>query len=114
MSISSRKNYLENKERARELVQARVEFFAGVYGVSPNKIFIRNTKSRWGSCSTKHNLNFNYRIVFLPSRLADYLIVHELCHLKEFNHSSRFWDLVGLAMPDYKKLRLALKEVRLK
>ncbi len=102
---------MKYKEEARKLVRERVEFFNRIYGFKYNKIFIKNTKSRWGSCSTKRNLNFNYRIVFLPSKLADYLIAHELCHLKEFNHSKRFWGLVSLAVSDFKKLRKELKGV---
>jgi len=95
------------------LVKDKIEVFNKIYGLIPlNRIAIRNTKSRWGSCSTKGNLNFNYRIVFLPPKLADYLIVHELCHLKEFNHSKRFWDLVARAVPDYKKLQKELKKIK--
>lgn len=113
-STSSRKSYLENKEQARELVKARVEFFNQSYRFNYNKIFIKNTRSRWGSCSTKRNLNFNYRVVFLPPLLADYIIVHELCHLGEFNHSVKFWNLVARAVPDYRALRAKLKLIRFK
>jgi len=104
--------FLKYKEEARCLVKERVVVFGEIYKVSPKRIAIKNTKSRWGSCSKKGNLNFNYRIVFLSPALADYLIVHELCHLKEFNHSSRFWNLVALSLPDYKKLRKILKMVK--
>ncbi len=113
-SISSRKSYLANKEQARELVRERVEFFNQSYGFNYNKIFIKNTRSRWGSCSTKGNLNFNYRVVFLPTLLADYIIVHELCHLGEFNHSAKFWSLVARAVPNYRTLRAKLKLIRFK
>lgn len=72
---------------------------------------IRNQKSRWGSCSTKGNLNFNYKLAIIPSHLADYVIVHELCHLGEFNHSQKFWDLVAKTMPGYKEMRNELKHI---
>ncbi|MDE1924740.1 MAG: M48 family metallopeptidase [Patescibacteria group bacterium] len=74
------------------------------------KIFIKNLKTRWGSASKNGNLNFHYKILFLPPHLASYLVVHEVCHLKEFNHSKEFWALVASELPDYKKLR---KELRL-
>jgi len=109
----NRRAFLKYKEEARGLVRERLEIFCKFYGLKlPGRIAIRNTKSRWGSCSKKGNLNFNYRIIFLPPRLADYLIIHELCHLREFNHSPKFWNLVALALPDYKKLRKELKMVK--
>jgi len=95
--------------QARNIVEQRLEFFNRYYNFDFNKITIRNQKTRWGSCSSDRNLNFNYRIVTLPQNLADYLVVHELCHLKEMNHSSRFWELVGKTIPDYKKLRKQLR-----
>jgi hypothetical protein len=64
---------------------------------------------RWGSCSKKGNLNFNYKIALLPQRHSDYVIVHELCHLREFNHSKKFWDLVEQAVPNHRALRTELK-----
>ncbi|NBS67881.1 M48 family peptidase [bacterium] len=66
-------------------------------------------RTRWGSCSKRGNLNFNYRILFLPPHLADYLIVHELCHLKEFNHSPRFWALVAQGCPNYHACKKELR-----
>ena len=108
----SRKDYIDNKENARALVHERINYFNEAYGFSFNKVSIKNTKSRWGSCSKKGNLNFNYRIMFLPPALADYLIVHELCHIGEFNHSLRFWNLVARAVPDYKNLQKQLRHIR--
>ncbi len=78
------------------------------YALSFNKVAIRNQRTRWGSCSKKGNLNFHYRITELPESLADYLIVHELCHLAELNHSKKFWALVGETIPDHKVRRKAL------
>jgi len=89
-----------------------VEYFNAMYGLRCNRITIRNQKTRWGSCSRKGNLNFNYKIALLPQRLADYIIVHELCHLGEFNHSRKFWALVAQTMPDHVDLRKELKKNR--
>jgi len=107
---SDKKNYILNKANALRLARKKITFFAEKYNLKPNKIFIRNQSTRWGSCSTKGNLNFNYRFIFLPEELQDYLIVHELCHLAEMNHSSRFWSLVEQTIPDYKKRKTALRK----
>jgi len=72
-------------------------------------VSIRNQKTRWGSCSRQKNLSFSYRLFLLPPRFCDYVIVHELCHLKEMNHSPKFWALVARTFPDYKKLRREMK-----
>ncbi len=101
-------SYLKNKETARDLVLARLEHFNKFYSFKWGRVSIKNHKSRWGSCSKRGNLNFNYRIVLLPAELADYLIVHELCHLKELNHSRAFWALVGKTCPLYRHLRYRL------
>lgn len=105
-----RKDYLKNKEQARRLVLQEISEIDKDGRFVFYRISIRNNKSRWGSCSKKGNLNFNYRIIFLPEKLVKYLIVHELCHLKEFNHSRRFWNLVGEYVPDYKILTKELKK----
>ncbi len=97
------------KRQARDLVKNRITELNKSYGFRFGAIAIRNQKSRWGSCSKRGNLNFNYRIALLPAEYADYIIVHELCHLKEFNHSKKFWDLVALAAPNYKQLRKNLR-----
>lgn len=98
-----------HKEHARSLVHERVSYWSNLIGVVPGRIAIRAQRSRWGSCSTKGNLNFNYRIVFLPPELVDYIIVHELCHLHEFNHSERFWARVGVHVPTYELHKQALR-----
>lgn len=118
VSKSSRKNYLEHKEQARNLVTERLEHFKKIYVASSfvfkvGRVSIRNQKTRWGSCSKKGNLNFNYRIALLPEALADYIIVHELCHIGEFNHSRDFWNLVSVACPNYIEIRKELKQKRL-
>ena len=103
------KNYKIYKKKALEIVNERIIFFNQFYGYKWNNIVIRNQKTRWGSCSKKGNLNFNYKIALLPSEVADYIIVHELCHLGEFNHSQNFWNLVAKTIPDYKAIRKNLK-----
>ena len=95
------KHYVAHKEAARSLVLARLAHFSQYYEVTWNRVAIRNQKRCWGSCSAKKNLNFNYKILFLPAHLADYIIVHELCHLVEMNHGQKFWDLVAEQMPEY-------------
>lgn len=100
-----------HKESARTLVHERLVHWNQFYNHEYKRVAIRNQCSRWGSCSTLGNLNFNYRIALLPIELADYIIVHELCHLKEFNHAQPFWDLVGTAMPDYAERKQKLKEM---
>lgn len=105
-------HYAANKEQARALAHARLGHFAPRYAALYGKVAIRDQKSRWGSCSKKGNLNFNYRIVFLPRHLVDYIIVHELCHLLEFNHSDRFWQLVAKTIPDHVERRKELRGVR--
>ena len=108
---SSRRDYLKSKEQARELARMKLEEFNEYYNFRYSRISVRNQKSRWGSCSRKRNLNFNYRIVHLPEKYLDYIIVHELCHLKEFNHSKQFWDLVGQTIPDCKKIKKEFRNI---
>jgi predicted metal-dependent hydrolase len=102
-------DYLDNKKKARDLVLGRLEHFNQFYGLNWGRISIRSQKSRWGSCSRAKNLNFNYKLLWLPVELQDYIIVHELCHLAELNHSKRFWALVARIIPEYHKLRRQLR-----
>jgi hypothetical protein len=106
----TKKDYNNHKDQALVLVKKKLEHFNQFYGFKFNRISIKNQKTRWGSCSKKGNLNFNYKIFLLPEKLADYIIVHELCHLQEFNHSQKFWNLVGVTTPDYLSLRNELKK----
>lgn len=105
----SRNEKISLKQKARFFVEEKLNIFNTIYKYSWNTITIREQKTRWGSCSRKGNLNFNYRIALLPEKLAEYIVVHELCHLGEFNHSSKFWDLVEKTIPDYKQRRIGLK-----
>ncbi len=98
---------------ARAIVHEHLARANAHYGFTYNKIFIRNTRTRWGSCSTRGNLGFNYRIVKLPPELAHYVVVHELCHRKEFNHSAKFWALVAETIPNWKKTRATLRKVHI-
>lgn len=91
--------------QAKQDLPRRAERYAEAMGVSYGRITVRHQKSRWGSCSGKKNLNFNCLLMLAPERVRDYVVVHELCHLLEMNHSSRFWALVEKAMPDYKESR---------
>lgn len=107
----NREDYLQNKEKARLLVAERLAYFNKFYNFSFKRLSIRDQRSRWGSCSKSGGLNFNYRIVFLPTELADYLVVHELCHLGELNHSPAFWRLVAKTIPDYESRRRLLRKL---
>ncbi|PIR57832.1 MAG: hypothetical protein COU71_02065 [Parcubacteria group bacterium CG10_big_fil_rev_8_21_14_0_10_38_31] len=106
----SRKDYLKNKDKTFILASERVEFYNKTYNFSFSSIRIKNQKTRWGSCSSKQNLNLNYKIIFLPAKLRDYIIVHELCHLREFNHSKSFWTLVEKTFPDYLEIKRELRK----
>ena len=99
----------ELADKALEYIPARVKHFASIVGVEYGRITIRNQKTRWGSCSGKKNLNFNCLLMLTPTEVIDYVVVHELCHLKEMNHSPRFWAEVERVLPNYKSSRLWLK-----
>jgi predicted metal-dependent hydrolase len=105
----SRVRYLKHKEQARLLVHEQLIELNRHYGFTYGQVSIRDQKTRWGSCSSKKNLNFNYKIVFLPPHLVDYIIVHELCHLEEFNHGKQFWDLVARTIPHHESCRNELR-----
>ena len=91
-------------------IPQRVRKYAAIIGVTVGRITIRNQKTRWGSCSSKGNLNFNCLLMLCPEEVRDYVVVHELCHRKELNHSSRFWNEVARVMPDYAARRKWLKD----
>ncbi len=106
----SHSDFLQYRQQALALARERVAYYAALHGFIYRAINIKNQKTRWGSCSKKGNLNFNYKIALLSAPLADYLIVHELCHLKEFNHSPAFWKRVGEILPNYAVLKRGLKQ----
>ena len=90
------------REQTRKAVTERVAHYAPIVGVSYNRITIRAQRTRWGSCSSKGNLNFNCLLALVPPEVLDYVVVHELCHRKELNHSARFWKEVERVLPDYR------------
>lgn len=95
---------------AMKVIPERVEFYALKIGVTYGRITIRNQRSRWGSCSSKGNLNFNCLLMLTPPEVIDSVVVHELCHRKEMNHSEKFYKEVLKAFPDYWKWDKWLKE----
>ncbi|MBI5744128.1 MAG: M48 family metallopeptidase [Elusimicrobia bacterium] len=97
------------KRRARELINSRVAHWAAALGLEYKKIFIKNQRSMWASCSARGNLNFNWRLAAAPPEALDYVVIHELCHLREMNHSRAFWAHVLAACPDYKAHRRWLR-----
>jgi predicted metal-dependent hydrolase len=101
---------VEARLAVRELVAMLVEEEAPALGVTPARIQIRDQRSRWGSCSTRGTLSFNWRLVLAPFEVLDYVVVHELCHLREPNHSRRFWSLVEKRRPDWRTHRDWLHE----
>ena len=106
----TREKVIALAEEALKVIPARVEYFARVIGVTYGKITIRNQKTRWGSCSSKGNLNFNCLLMLAPPEVLDYVVVHELCHRKQMNHSKAFWSEVEKVLPDYKEARKWPKE----
>jgi len=97
-------------KKARKMILEKVAYYAPIVGVTYGRIAIRKQRTVWGSCSSKGNLNFNYLLALMPDEVVDYVVVHELCHRKEMNHSPRFWAEVEKVIPDHKTLRKWLKE----
>ncbi|MEQ2610138.1 M48 family metallopeptidase [Eubacterium ventriosum] len=89
-------------DKALNYIPGRVKYYANIIGVTYGKITIRNQKTRWGSCSSKGNLNFNCLLMLMPPEVIDYVVVHELCHRKQMNHSKAFWKEVEKILPNYK------------
>lgn len=98
------------REQARLVCTKQAEYYSKTMGVTYGRIAIKNTRTRWGSCSSLGNLNFHWKLVLMPPAILDYVVVHELAHRKEMNHSSRFWAEVEKILPDYRERRKWLKE----
>lgn len=96
--------------RARQILPPWLAQIGGRLGLQHSGVTIRAQKTRWGSCSSSGNINLNRNLLFLPPALVEYLLVHELCHLREPNHSRRYWQLVEQALPDYRRRDRALRE----
>lgn len=99
-----------SREAAREAIGQKLRYYASRMGVTYGRVSIRDQKTRWGSCSAEGNLNFNWRLIMAPPGVMDYVVVHELAHRKEMNHSRNFWKVIEEAMPDYWKYKAWLKE----
>lgn len=97
-------------QKALSVIPDKVKYYAEIMGVTYGRITIRNQKTRWGSCSSKGNLNFNCLLMLMPDRVLDYVVVHELCHLRQMNHSKKFWKEVERYMPDYPNYKKWLNE----
>lgn len=100
---------LRYRQQAKIVLQERTAFRASNMGVDYGKITIRDQVTRWGSCNAKGDLSYNWKLILLPAQLLDYVVVHELAHRKEMNHSARFWNIVERELPDYRQLRKRLR-----
>ena len=98
------------KRMAYKIIPPKVAYYAESLGLNYSKVGITSAKKRWGSCNSKGSINFSYRLIMTPPGIIDYVIVHELMHLREMNHSPRFWAHVESVIPDYKKRRKWLKD----
>ncbi|MBR3780623.1 MAG: M48 family metallopeptidase [Clostridia bacterium] len=121
-SVAEKQKLLQNTElyteeeieslvsKAKEIIPQKVDFYADKIGVTYNKITIRCQRTRWGSCSSKGNLNFNCLLVLLPDEIIDSVVVHELCHRKQMNHSAKFYAEIEKVFPDYKSCHAWLNQ----
>ncbi len=107
-----RMQVMDNRYRnaAKEYFTKRVEHYIQITGGTYTRITIRDQKTRWGSRSSSGTLSFNYRLMYAPLKVLDYVVVHELCHITHMNHSKEFWNMVASILPDYKESRNWLKE----
>ncbi len=114
-SVQKREQYVHNalvewyREHALEKLQDKVDRYAKVIRVAPSSVGIKTFKSRWGSCSATGRVEFNWRVIIAPNHIVDYVVVHELAHLRHHNHSPEFWKGVERVVPDYQECREWLK-----
>ncbi|MCP5268143.1 MAG: M48 family metallopeptidase [Zoogloeaceae bacterium] len=99
------------RARAREYFDTRMQVFAGVLGVAPPPLALSSARTRWGSCSSRSGIRLNWRLIHFPEAIIDYVVVHELAHLRHMNHSARFWSLVEVGCPDYRAARVELQRL---
>jgi predicted metal-dependent hydrolase len=102
---------LENwyRKKALENITDRIAYYQFYFDVEPTQLVVKKQRKRWGSCTSKYKLLFNFRCVMLPLTVLDYIVVHEMCHMVHLNHSQEFWKLVGTILPDYKQRKEWLK-----
>ena len=110
MVIYSRQEERSYREKARAILTDKTEYYGRLIGVTYNRIRIADQKTRWGSCSSRGTISYNWHLILLPENILDYVVVHELCHLLEMNHSPRFWSQVEKILPDYRDRRNWLKK----
>jgi len=106
----SQKEAVQFKKKAKEHLREKCAYFSDIMGLRHGEIRINSAKTRWGSCNRKGDINFTYRLLFVPEEVVDYVVVHELAHLKQMNHSAKFWSIVEQTMPDYRERRKRLRE----
>ncbi len=111
LAKTGKREYEKRRDEALAFVTERVRFWNRVYGFEYKAITVRNQKTRWGSCSREGRLSFNWRLILLPPGMADYVVVHELCHLAHFDHSPAFWALVARTVPDHREIRKRMKNL---
>ncbi len=110
MVIYSKEEERSFREKAREQLTKRTEYYSRLIGIRYEKIRIADQRTRWGSCSSRGTISYNWHLILLPDNILDYVVVHELCHLLEMNHSARFWDQVERVLPDYRERKNWLKK----
>lgn len=98
------------REQARTMLTEKTDYYKKILGVNYKRLRIGDQKTRWGSCSSNGTISYNWRLILMPEEIMDYVVVHELCHLLEMNHSNNFWHQVSGIIPDYKVKRKWLKE----
>jgi len=103
-------SFESSKARAKKLLLERTRYWASQYGVKFHKVSIKRASTRWGSCSSKGNINLHYKLLFLPEELREYVVVHEVCHLLHMNHSRAFWKEVERSFPNWRRIKRELKE----
>lgn len=99
-----------HRQRALMIIGERAEWFSGIIGVKYNKLKVSSARRRWGSCNSRGNISFTWRLILVPPQVMDYVVVHELTHLLEMNHSPRFWRKVEQVMPEYRMHKRWLRE----